>query len=124
MPDEAIAHFLDLIARSQRGAAATTRSSDRPRTPSAIARAREVLASPRPSITVEVDKLRHFFNYDVDLEKAFKAVQRKVQAGEPITEVPQLPADYERVREIKRELRARIVALMTEAAGAHNKETG
>jgi hypothetical protein len=118
MPDEAVAHLLDAIARSQRGAVSTSRSSDRARTPSAIARARKLLATPAPSITVELDELRHFFNYDLELERAFKAIQRKVQAGEPITEVPQLPAEYEQVREFKRELRARIVALMTKAATA------
>ncbi len=123
MPEEAIAHFLDSIAQSQRGTAVTSRSSDRPRTPSAISRARKLLATPAPSITVELDELRHFFNYDVDLEKAFKAIQRKVHAGEPITEVPRLPADYERVREFKRQLRARIVALMGQLAGA-DKDAG
>jgi hypothetical protein len=116
MPEEAIAHFLDSIARSQRGAASTSRSSDRPRTPSAIARARKLLATPAPSITVELDELRHFFNYDLELEKAFKSIPRKVQAGEPITEVPELPADYDRVREFKRRLRTRIVALMEEGS--------
>lgn len=112
----AIAHFLDSIARSQRGTTAASRSSDRPRTPSAIARARKPLATPASSITVELDELRRFFNYDLDLEKAFKAIQRKVQAGEPITEVPQLPAEYERVREFKRQARARIVSLMEHAS--------
>lgn len=116
MPNEAIAHFLDSIALSQRGVASTSRSSDRPRTPSAIARARKLLATPAPTIAVELDELRRFFNYDVDLEKAFKAIQRKVQAGEPITDVPQIPADYERVREFKRHLRARIVALMEDSS--------
>ncbi len=82
MPDEAIAHFLDSIAWSKRGAASTSRSSDRPRTPSAIARARRLLATPAPTIAVELDELRRFFNYDLELERAFKAIQRKVQAGE------------------------------------------
>ena len=50
-------------------------------------------------------------------------VRQGITAGEPITEVPQLPADYERVREFKRLLRARIVDLMTEAAGAE-KDAG
>ena len=116
MPNEAIAHFLDSIALSQRGVASTSRSSDRPRTPSAIARARKLLATPAPTIAVELDELRRFFNYDLELEKAFKTIQKKVQAGEPITEVPELPADYERVREFKRTLRARIVALMDEGS--------
>ncbi len=118
MPDEAIAHFLDAVARSRRGDASASRSSDRPRTPSAIARPGKLVATPASSITVELDELRHFFNYDLELEKAFKAIQRKVQAGEPINEVPQLPADYERVREFKRELRARIVAVMKEVPRA------
>ncbi|HEX9402584.1 MAG TPA: hypothetical protein VF912_20985 [Anaeromyxobacter sp.] len=116
IPDEAIAHFVDSIARSRRMAASTSRSSDRPRTPSAIARARKAPATPEPSITVGLEELRSFFNFDIELEKAFKGIQRKVQAGEPITEVPQLPADYERVREFKRQLRARIVALMEDAS--------
>ncbi len=123
MPDEAITHFLDSITRSQRGAASTRRSSDRPRTPSAIARSRKLLATPARMIAVELDELRHFFNYDLELEKAFKAIQRKVQAGESITEVPELPADYDRVREFKRQLRSRIVALMEEASRG-DKEIG
>ena len=110
MPDEAIAHFLDSIERSQRGTASTHRSSQR--MPSAISRARRLVATPEPSITLPLHELRRFFNYDLDLEKAFKAIQKKIEAGEPITEVPQFPADYERVREFKRGLRARIVALM------------
>jgi len=122
-PDEAIAHFLDSIARSQRHVASPSRSSDRPRTPSAISRARKLLAAPTPTIAVELHELRRFFNYDLDLEKAFKAIQRKVQAGEPITEVPQLPADYERVREFKRDLRARIVRVMEHVSGA-GKDVG
>lgn len=52
----------------------------------------------------------------LELEKAFKAIQGKVEAGERITEVPQLPADYKRVREFKRQLRSRIVALMEEVS--------
>ncbi len=95
---------------SRRAARATARA--RPQR----SRARKPLASPAPTITVELDELRRFFNYDLDLEKAFKAIQRKVQAGEPITEVPQLPMEYERVREFKRQLRARIVALMEHAS--------
>ncbi|GEJ59259.1 hypothetical protein AMYX_40000 [Anaeromyxobacter diazotrophicus] len=111
-----MAHFLDAIARSKRATASERRTSDRPRTASAISRARKLLATPEPSITVPLHELRRFFNYDLDLEKAFKVLQKKVEAGERIAEVPQLPADYERVREFKRDLRARIVALMDHLA--------
>jgi hypothetical protein len=116
MPEEAIAYFLEAIARSKRTTASERRSSDRARTPSAISRARRLVATPEPSITVPLRELRRFFNYDLDLENAFKAIQKKVAAGEPITAVPQLPEDYERVREFKRELRARIVKLMEHPA--------
>lgn len=56
------------------------------------------------------------FNYDPELDEAFKAIQRKVQAGEPIAVVPELPADHDPVRDLERRLRARIVAFVEQGS--------